>query len=450
MSASDLERLATGTAPRKTGQGPTPEEWENVKDEIKTIYIDDENSLEFLMQKMREKGFGATRKMYTNQFTIWSPEFNKNRNSAGTRPVPSSNGKRIRPRRYGGQVQSRSHLRNLRPHPSTDIQLSDGYTRHRAFLNSIEVYVYGLFDSSSLSADMFDIIVPAGSTDQSLAWQLIGDEFFGFTTLLERNQHAEAWQTYSIIGDRLDAIVGCENDYAMIIKLWPICIRLINASILYRSDWILSGFLNYLRRLSMERYKQGTQDHPIPKLLTFLCQIPIGELLNVVQMGYLRTVHCLENRLAFGNALVLSTWSNYMKKCEHQALPADILISRYSTVLQAAKDSFTPTGTRTIEILHDYIYAAYYNAGDHQLTWNLALETINLARTPGLMGEQPTWCLAIQGYALAVKLMYILSPVMGLRDLAVAEMELAIERLGRGDRECHTRAVMLTGLLDRN
>ncbi|KAG8670522.1 hypothetical protein FPOAC1_009944 [Fusarium poae] len=97
-----------------------------------------------------------------------------------------------------------------------------------------------------------------------------------------------------------------------------------------------------------------------------------------------------------------------MKKCEHQALPADVLTSRYSTVLQAAKHSFTPTGTRTIEILHDYLYAAYYSAGDHRLTWNLALETVNLAETPGLMGEHTTWCLAIQGA------------------LAVAELELAI------------------------
>jgi hypothetical protein len=84
-------------------------------------------------------------------------------------------------------------------------------------------------------------------------------------------------------------------------------------------------------------------------------------------MGYLRTIHCLENRLAFGNALVLSIWSNYMK-CGHQALPADLLTLRYATVLQAARHSFTPTGTRTIEILHDYVYAAYYSAEDYHLT----------------------------------------------------------------------------------
>ncbi|KAF5232423.1 hypothetical protein FAUST_8751 [Fusarium austroamericanum] len=300
----------------------------------------------------------------------------------------------------------------------------------------------------NLSADTFDIIVPAGTTDQSLAWQLIGDEFFGFTTLLEKKQYAEAWRTYSIIGDRLDTIVGCQNDYAMIIKLWPICIRLLNASLLYGNNLILWRFLNHLRRLAMERYNQGARDHPIPKLITFLCQIPIGELLNVIQMGYLRTIHCLENRLEFGNALVLSTWSNYMKKCEHQALPADVLTSGYSTVLQAAKDTFTPTGTRTIEILHDYLYAAYYNAGNYRLTWDLALETVNLAGSPGLIGEHPVWCLAIQGYALAVKLMYILSPDMGSRDLAVEELELAIQRLEQGDRECHTRVLMLKGILD--
>ncbi|PTD08633.1 hypothetical protein FCULG_00011186 [Fusarium culmorum] len=227
----------------------------------------------------------------------------------------------------------------------------------------------------------------------------------------------------------------------MIIELWLICIRLLNASLLYWNKLILWRFLNHLRRLTMERYNQGARDHPITRLITFLCQILIGELLNVMQMGYLRTNHCLENQLEFGNALVLSTWSDYMKKCEHQALPADVLTSAYSNVLQAAKDRFLPTGTRTIEILHDYLYAAYYNAGNYQLTWDLAFETVNLAGSPGLIGEHPVWCLVIQGYVLAVKLMYILSPDMDPRDLAVKELELVIERLERGDRECHTRAL---------
>jgi hypothetical protein len=308
--------------------------------------------------------------------------------------------------------------------------------------------VYGLFDSFNLSADLFDIFVPVGIPDRSSDWQQIGDEFFGFTTLLEKQKHTEAQRTYNITYERLNSIVGSESDYGMITKLWPFCIRLLKAAVLYKNDSILWGFLHYLRTLTQERYGQSGQTHPIPKLLNFLCQIPRDQLLNILQMGFLRTIHCLENRLGSDNALVLSTWSNYMKKCEHQALPANVLVSRYATVLQAAKHSFTPTGTRTIEILHDYLYAAYYNAGGYHLTWSLAVETINLAASPGLMGDHPCWCLAVQGYALAVKLMYILSPEMGSRDQAALEMKSAISKLERGDRECRTRALMLAGMLN--
>ncbi|CAG1980379.1 unnamed protein product [Fusarium graminearum] len=450
MSALDLEQLAMDTNPEGACRRPTPEDWAKMKNYIHEIYIKNNRSRKVLMQMMKRKGFDATPKMYTDQFKRWGAEFNKNQNSDGTRLVFSSDTPRTRPRRRVDQVVPRAHFPHLRPRLSMDTQLSDGYTRYRAFLNSTKVYVYGLFDSFNLSANMFDVIVPVGTTDYSSVWQQIGAEIFGFITLLESNKTDEAWITYNIVGERLKSIVGVENDYGMIIKLWPICTRLLNAAVIYRDDSILFRLLHFLRRLVIQRYNKGGRDHPIPKLLTCLCQIPIGEFSKAIQMGYLKTIHCLENRLSFDNPLVQSTWSNYMNKCDRQALPVDVLTSRYSTVLQAARQSFTPTGTRTIEILHDYIYTAYYNAEDYQLTWNLAWETVRLAGSPELMREHPIWCKAMQSYALAVKLMYMISRDMGPRNLAVTELELAIKRLEGGDRECGTRAHMLKGILNRS
>ncbi|UZP43098.1 hypothetical protein NXS19_010914 [Fusarium pseudograminearum] len=385
MSALDLEHSAMDTNPEGACRRPTPEDWAKMKIYIHEVYIKKNRSRKVLMQMMKRRGFDATPKMYADQFKRWGAEFNKNQNSDGTRLVFSSDTPRTRPRRKVDQVVPRAHFPHLRPRLCMDIQLSDGHS------------------SFNLSANMFNIIVPAGTTDYSSVWQQIGAEVFGFITLLESNQNDEAWRTYNIIGERLKSIVGVENDYGMIIKLWPICIRLLNAAVIYRDDSILFRFLHFIRRLAIQRYKQGGRDHPIPKLLTCLCQIPISEFSKAIQMGYLKTIHCLENRLSFGNTLVLSTWSNYMNKCDRQALPVDVLTSRYSTVLQAARQTFTPTGTRTIEILHDYIYAAYYNAEDYQLTWNLAWETVKLAGSPELMGEHPIWCKAMQSYALAVK-----------------------------------------------
>ncbi|KAG7408188.1 hypothetical protein Forpe1208_v011837 [Fusarium oxysporum f. sp. rapae] len=169
---------------------------------------------------------------------------------------------------------------------------------------------------------------------------------------------------------------------------------------------MLEHFLHFFWRLALHRYPHG---YPIPSLLKVLCQASTEELFNIVQVGYLRTIHCLERSLGSGNAVVLSVWSNYMKKADDQALPASALTSRYESVLQEAQNSFTPTGTRTIEILHGYTYAAYYNANNYDLAWNLASQMINLAESFELMDDHPEWCLATQGYAMAAKLLILVT-----------------------------------------
>ncbi|KAJ4244610.1 hypothetical protein NW762_014466 [Fusarium torreyae] len=197
----------------------------------------------------------------------------------------------------------------------------------------------------------------------------------------------------------------------------------------------------------MERYPKG---HPIPSLLKVLCQASTNEFFNIVQVGYLRTIHCLEHRLGFGNAVVLSVWSNCLKKADDPALPASALTSRYESVFQEAQRTFTPTGTRTIEILHEYTYAAYYNANDYDLTWRLASQTVNLAESFELMGDHPQWCLATQGYATAAKLLFTLSEQTGHEDQGTLILRSAISRLELGDRECQIRARMLRGVLGTN
>ncbi|RKK85190.1 hypothetical protein BFJ68_g17295 [Fusarium oxysporum] len=230
----------------------------------------------------------------------------------------------------------------------------------------------------------------------------------------------------------------------MIIKLWPICLRLYQAGLKLNNFAMLEHFLHFFWRLALHRYPHG---HPIPSLLKVLCQASTEELFNIVQVGYLRTIHCLERSLGFGNAVVLSVWSNYLKKADDQALPASALTSRYESVLQEAQNSFTPTGTRTIEILHEYTYAAYYNDNDYDLTWNLASQMINLAESFELMDDHPEWCLATQGYAMAAKLIYVLSEQTSHEDQGTVILRSAISRLELGDRECRTRALMLGRIL---
>ncbi|KAF4456174.1 subunit P of phosphatidylinositol N-acetylglucosaminyltransferase [Fusarium austroafricanum] len=428
--------------------GPSAEEWEAVKEHIYKIYIIEGEPLKKVIPKMQaHHGFKATPKMYNTYFKKWSPRFSKN-NRAGDDEAnaPSTKFPRTRPRRLADQkcTPHRFHPTAIQPHPSTGSQLSDGLTNQQSIMKFSEVYVYSLFDTLNFSSNLFDIVVPLGTPDYLSVWQQISDECFGVITLLEEGDHIESRQTFIILCQRIKSILG-SNDCGMIIFLWPICIRFQQAGLPLNNFTLLEAFLDFLQVLARERYPAG---HPIPGLLKILRQTPADERFNILKMGFLRTIHCLERRIGFGNAIVLSMWSKYLKRCDYHGLPASAITSRYDSVLQEARRSFTPTGTRTIEILHGYIYAAYYNANDDMLTWTLASEMVHLAESTELMSDQPSWCMATQGYALAAKLLHSLSEQTGHGNQGTVILSSAVARLESGDRECRTRAMMLTRILN--
>ncbi|TVY74413.1 hypothetical protein Focb16_v005040 [Fusarium oxysporum f. sp. cubense] len=427
---------------KQTTQGPSPEEWEKMKERIFEIYITKGQPLKVLVSKMNSNGFNATHKMYTTHFKKWGSRFNKNRRENDAEVARSTiNVPRTRPRRLVDHIPSRSGLLLLQPHPSADAHLSDGVTKQRSIMSFSEVFVYGLFDTFHFSSNLFDITVPPGVPDHLPAWQQISDECFGVTTLLEEGQYPESRQTFNILCERLKTIFGI-NDCGMIIVIWPICIRLHQTGLLYKSFALLEYFLDLLRFLAHQRYPSG---HPIPNLLKVLRQTPVEERLEILRVGYLCTIRSLERRVGFGNAVVLSMWSKYLKRFNSQELPASALTSRYESVLEEAQISFTVTGTRAIEILHGYIYAAHYNANNQMLTWDLASLMVDRAWSVGL--DQPQWCLVTQGYAMAAKLLYAVSEQTGHGNQGEAILWSAITWLASGDRECRTRALMLANML---
>ncbi|KAF5608516.1 subunit P of phosphatidylinositol n-acetylglucosaminyltransferase [Fusarium pseudoanthophilum] len=439
MDPTSATALIENRESKQTTQGPSSEEWEEKRDDIYKIYITQGQPLKALICEMKNRfGFDATQKMYTNHFKKWGSSFNKNRRENDSQMAISTvNAPRTRPRRLVDDIPSRSGLRLLQPHPSADAHLSDGVTKQRSIMSFSEVFVYGLFDTFNFSSNLFDIIVPLGVPDHSPVWQQISDECFGVTTFLEDGQYEESRQTFNILCERLKGVFG-SNDCGMIIVLWPICIRLHQTGQLHNNFALLEYFLDLLRFLAQRRYPSG---HPIPNLLKVLRQTPAEERLEILRVGYLGTIRSLERRVEFGNAVVLSMWSKYLKRFDGQELHASALTSRYENVLQEAENSFTRTGTRAIEILHGSIYAAYYNAKNQMLTWDLASEMVERAELVGL--DQPQWCLATQGYAMAAKLLYTVSEQTGHGNEGQIILWDAITRLASGDRECQTRALML-------
>ncbi|KAF5987284.1 subunit P of phosphatidylinositol n-acetylglucosaminyltransferase [Fusarium coicis] len=431
MDPASATALIESRESKQTTQGPSSEEAAFESPHMKAL----------ICEMKTRFGFDATPKMYATHFKKWGSSFNKNRRKNDAEMAHSTvKVPRTRPRRLVDDIPSRSGLPLLQPHPSTDAHLSDGVTKQRSIMRFSEVFIYGLFDTFNFSSNLFDIIVPLGVPDHSPVWQQISDECFGVTTLLDEGQYEDSRQTFDILCERLKDVFG-SNDCGMIIILWPICIRLHQTRELRNNFALLEYLLDLLRFLAHQRYPSG---HPIPNLLKVLRQTPAEERLEILRVGYLGTIRSLERCVGFSNAVLLSMWSKYLKRFNGQELHASALTSRYENVLQEAENAFTKTGIRAIEILHGSIYAAYYIANNQMSTWNLASEMVKRVEAVGL--DQPQWCLATQGYAMAAKLLYTVSEQTGHGNEGETILWNAITRLASRDRECHTRALMLANM----
>ncbi|KAK1961153.1 hypothetical protein LY78DRAFT_685080 [Colletotrichum sublineola] len=377
--------MSTISSNANTVQGPTPEQWDEVRTHMHQIYIVEGQPLKVVISRMEsEHAFRATTKMYNTYFEKWKPFFNKKKTrNRGAATEHATRVSRTRPRRLQSHAQPSSNIRPrapILPMLSLDPLLCHGYTMHSAVIRSTKVCQF--------SGTMFDVVVPHGQPDNTATWQQIADECFGASVLVVKGEYRDGFATFNRACQRLKDVVG-NHDCSMVIKLWRF--------------W---------------------------KPVTF------------------RPFHCLRERLGPQNAVVLSTWSNYSKTYTRQRLPADELLSGYRHVLQEAEKAYTSLGTRTIEILYGYMYAAYYNAGDHVTTRVLALELVDRVEYRLRTWDHPEWCLVVQGYALAVKLLYVMSRSTHPEEQDATTLRLAISIFQRGDRECQTRAVMLRGILD--
>jgi hypothetical protein len=323
-------------------------------------------------------------------------------------------------------------------------QSTDRHMLQFSLLNSIPDYIHALFQTFSFSSDTFDIIIPPGVTDNSMVWQQLSDKSFGATTLMMKGFHSEGRASFSLLCDKLRGVL-VQKDIAMIIKLWRICIRLYKAGQELQDFTFLQGFTRYFHGLAASLYGDN---HPITHILGTIVRIPVNDLPDTFRICYHRTVECLREGTSFTNAVALHTWSNFLKSCDSHAVPIDILISGLGSTLAAAEHIYTPTGEKTITILHGYMYAAYYNAQDYNLTQNLASDLIDRVKTLPCLQERTTWCIDTQTYALSVKLMLSLAKTTEEKYASQGHMADAILKLGIGDRECQTRAVMLADILD--
>lgn len=234
-------------------------------------------------------------------------------------------------------------------------------------------------------------------------------------------------------------------DLTMLIKLWRILLQISRTCEGFGDFTLLRNFVGYLRELARLFYDLN---HPTRRLFEALFSLSNqvryrAQLRSVLNLGYLSTIKSIESRVSRDNTVVLHMWSNYQKTCNSNKLPDEVLMGRFQEALSNTEMTHGQVAPETIEVLHRYLYAAYYNACNKTLSYELA--SMLLERAVALPGMQysPSWCLSMQGYALAAKIRA--NSLMESGDLIAAQscVANASQVLMKGDEECRTRASFL-------
>ncbi|KAJ6260261.1 subunit P of phosphatidylinositol N-acetylglucosaminyltransferase [Drechslerella dactyloides] len=413
--------------------GPSEAAWEAAKRHIYRIYIEEARTLKSLVQIMSaEHNFKASKKG----------------RPSGQTPTAPTVGRRTRPKRLISQKPNTRMVpvACLVPTLSAIVpRLPDKYRNVEGAMYYTDSHIYALLNT--FRWDRFKIITPSGvnAPDITLKWQHLSDQCFGATELIKSGFPDEGWKELGKIFKELQEILKfC--DPAMMVKFWRICHRL------HEGPWpqspggvdVLSSFLRYVSSL-VEIYHG--KDHPLFKLLDAIVRAPQDQVIDTLKVLYRRTIKAMGSRVGQDHAIVLHMESNYLKYWAKEAPPRSLFAQDFRGLLGAAEQEFGPTGDTTIVVLHEFLYMAYYNLKDKNLTTELALELCRRVKTMPCLQAKPWWCLPTQGFSLAAKILAFNSLEANKREDCRIYLEDAIIRLGTGDKECRTRAMMLADRL---
>jgi len=309
-------------------------------------------------------------------------------------------------------------------------------------VTSVNDYASGLFDDGNWSWDRFQVMPPAETHNHTSAWQDIADQCFGASTFFAYGSISEGMKTLNHVCEKLREVTRSSTP-GLLVKFWRIAWYLYKPHQFFGDLRILFGFLHYFRHLAHIFHPEA---HPVFRLLDALVRVREEHFLGTLRVAYRQTIVSMEAHLGKTHAVVIHMWSNYLKHWDCNGLAPAILMQRYQILLEDAESQASPTGENTIVVLHGFLYAAFYNAADPNLAIKLSLALFDKVKTINCLQERPTWSLAMQGFALAAKVLGTSSKAANQPTECCRYMEDAILTLARGDRECRTRALMLADL----
>ena len=393
--------------------------------------------------------------MYNTHFKRWGPAFDKNKKKGRSgNPVGPSNGKRVRAKVLH---QPKSPQVPETPRPILPAFTPRIYRKTEVTLISVGNYTDLLL--RALTWNSFSIIPSHTASSLPPTWKDISDQIWGATQLMVNGSMEKGGAALRRSFDSLwRSGVIRNNDPAIMVKFWRICYRLNKVDGSIRSSCeadetatlsVLKSFLDYMRGLAEIHAieEKGVKQLPLLQLLDAVSRTSTDRLQDTFEVAYRRTIDVMESRLGRQHLTVLEMRSNYLKYWANEPLARSIFMESYPVILDTAEREYGPTGEPTLRALHDFVYALYYNVNDRALTARIARNAYKRARKAPGVQERPQWGIAAQTFAFTAKLLAMIS----LEDCRFEDcrnyLEEAIVRLGLGDRQCCTRALMLGDIL---
>lgn len=329
--------------------------------------------------------------------------------------------------------------------------------------------------------------------DEESHWQLLSDRCYGASTLMQARAVAKADDTLNLVLDDIGKKAKLEDPYLMF-KIWRM-LRMLRG-IEARHPRHRSVSKDFLRALGNAASQLGEKDHPLSHLTELLAKVKAKDFHDTLRLGSYKTITSLTRNVGNNNPVVLHMWTNHFMlwdkgRCDPQliyrlaklcaatvddrdhpkyrwCLPAHLFgpeyvsaneatyqheIQEYEDVLKQPVAATIPEACVPNCFYHTYAYHSFGKAS--VLAEYLAMNLLDATRGLVAEGTKARWSLATQAYAFAAKAValmwrrhYFKEQDAGQKRMAGALahrfLDEAIRRLEFGDRECQTRAAMLS------
>ncbi|KAH7120623.1 hypothetical protein EDB81DRAFT_861696 [Dactylonectria macrodidyma] len=325
------------------------------------------------------------------------------------------------------------------------------FEHHESVLKSVDDFIYGVFDSRNKGwkADIAGFLdADNNRSAASYHWRALSDQCHGVALLIRANLHAKAEMTLDNLLRSLTT-VGDYKHPAFMVEFWRLCIRVQGAG----------GHIpkaKAMERLFAVMKQQQQEDNPVRRLVNSLSSVDGEDLRHVLRIGYVKAIRTMSVLIGDENVMVLDMLSFYCRFFSSRFVVKHNLLAKLQYVWWQTHDQHFGRGTANVAISYAYVYAAYYVLDEAYLAIGMARNLRDSLANALCRGGRLTWTLETEAFSFTSKTVASLhrQRARSTKDpyhyqKCCESMRSAIVKLEIGDRECRTRAAMLSKVLNR-